>query len=540
MTQALAPVGPARQNGVLISRLTRRQEVFLILLLAVLVRLWDFTAPYISVHWIKQLQIAPIATNFHQHGYNLLCPETNYSADQPNYIEIEFQLVTWLTALLYNVFGVHEWVGRLVTILFSLGTMILLYQLLRLHLGNRPATWGLLFFAFAPSSWYYARALMSESPMLFFSVALVYFFSRWLGMKAPGEALGPETPTGGPGLFLLTALCGALAFLVKLPTLMLFLPLVSLAYLKWGWSLFRQPALWLLAILAVAPAVAYYYHAKVNIGQHYFTVGVGFGGGMWFSWQDFLRPGNYSLMLSRLLRDHLTAVGLVLLPIGLFVRPTPSRSRFHLFHIWLGAVLLYFVMVSGGNLRQTYYQIHLLLPAAAFIGLGWDRLVQTGAVNRWSNAALAVIFLVLCAWGVQPFFEQYTPILQASQALDQMDPAGRRVIIFPPGFGCLYYFNREGWVGREAMGRSPEQVPPEDLPGPLYVTDRLQRGARWAVYFEESGPGARPDLRNYLRQHYRRAYRGEGFEIFDLEAQLPERHTPSAARPAHSSGAVIM
>lgn len=483
-------------------RLRRRQEIWLIILVALAVRLVDFTAPYTSIHWIKQLQLAPIAKNFYGHGYNIWWPETDYSADRPNYIEVEFQLVTWLTALLYNIFGVHDWVGRLVAVGFSLGAIVLMYRLLRLHLGERPAAFGLLFFAFAPSHWYFGRVLMSESAMIFFSVALVYYFSLWLKKER--------------STYYVAALVSAmLCFLVKLPTLLLVIPLVFLAYRKYGWRLLKQPALYLFAVLAVIPAAVYYHHAHVDIGSKYFTVGVGFGGGMWFSPRDFLRPGNYSLMLDRLLKDHLTALGLVLLPVGFFATDN-GRIRYNLFHAWLGAVLLYFMLVSAGNIRQTYYQIPLLLPAAGLIGLGWDRLSRMKGLSQTAVPVLVILFLVLAAWGVQPFFEQYRPILAAAHKLDQIDPDKQRVIIFPPGFGCLYYFARPGWVGRESKGKPPGAVPAHDVPGPEYVENRRQREARWAVYFEVSGPGAWPDLRQYLQASYGMAFIGDGFTIYDL------------------------
>ena len=316
----------------------------------------------------------------------------------------------------------------------------------------------------------------------------------------------------------LTALCGALVFLVKLPTVLLLLPLAFLAWRKWRWGLLARPALWLLLLVALAPAVAYYYHAKVDIGREYFTVGVGFGGGMWFSPHDLLSPQAWSLMLDRMLKDHLTAVGLVLLPVGLLMW-LPGRPRqAHLFQVWLVAVLVYFVVVSGGNLRQSYYQLPLLLPAAGLIGLGWERLVRTRAVNRWSQAALVVLFLALCGWGVQPMFEQYRPIQAAAAELSRLDPARQPVILFPPGYGALYYFDRPGWVGREGMGKPEGQVAPADVPGPLYISTRIGRGARWAVYFLGGGAGERPDLEQYLQVHFRLAAQSEGYEIFDLTA----------------------
>jgi len=483
--------GSVNKPGVILRFLSRRREVWLIILLALAVRLVAINAPYTSTHWIKQLQIAPIAKNFYEDGYNILWPETDYSADRPGYIEIEFQLVTFLTALLYPIFGIHEWVGRAVTISFSIGSLILIYALLRRYLGDRPATFGLLFIAFTPSNWYYSRVLMSEPLMLFFSIGVVYFFSLWLGV--PRSA--PQ-PTRRALYFGLAVLCGALAFLIKLPTLVLAIPLLFI----------------------VLPAVAYYHYAHVNIGAHYFTVGVGFGGGMWASLEHFLHPGNYSLMMQRLLKDHLTAVGFVLLPVGLLAYDDRGRFRWNLFHIWLGAIFLYFIVVSGGNLRQTYYQLPLLLPASGLIGLGWDRISRLKNVSGLLTPLLVALFLVLAVWGVQPFYEEHLPVIAAAADLDQIDPGKRPVIVFPPGFGCLYYFERPGWVGREGFGKPPAQVAPEDIPGPGYVANRIKRGARWVVYFETEGPGAKPDLKRYLEQTYSVVLAKEGYTIYDLSA----------------------
>ncbi len=507
-------------RGTLLRFISWRREAMLIILLAVAVRLINFTAPYTDSHWIKQLQIAPIAKNWYLKGnYNILWPETDYSADRPAYIEIEFQLVTWLTALLYNLFGIHEWVGRLVTISFSTGSLVLMLLLLRLHLGKEPATYGLIYFAFAPSNWFFSRVLMSEPLMLFFSIALLYSFSLWL-------------QSGSRLHYAMAVLSGALAFLVKLPTIILVVPLLFLAYRKYRWRLFRRWALWLLAIAALLPAALYYWHAKVHIGAHYFTVGVGFGGGMWFSLRRFLDPSNYSLMMQRLLKDHLTALGVVLLPLGLLatgcVWKWPAagtgaddrRVDWNVFHAWLGAVVLYFIVVWGGNIRQTYYQLPLLPPAAGLIGVGWFRLSRLGGVSRWLTPTLLAIFLVLCVWGVQPFFEQYTAIHQAAAQLDTLDPAKAPVIIFPPGYGCLYYFNRPGWVGREGMGKPPSQVAAVDVPGPLYINDRIKRGARWAVYFIVTGQERRPDLQKYLQQNFATVCETAAFEIFDLQKPL--------------------
>lgn len=515
------PVPPRREPPVLLWGMARHREVALIIALGAAVRLIDFTAPYTSEHWIKQLQVAPIAKHFATKSFNILWPETDYSADRPGYIEIEFQLVSWLTALLYKVFGIHEWVGRLVTVSFSVGSMVLLYRLLLMYLGPVAAGYGLLFFAFAPSNWYFSRVLMSEPLMIFFSIAVVYAFSLYLS-------------TGMRRHLAWTAVAGALCFLVKLPTVVLLIPLAYLAHQKYGGKALAQRRLWALGGAMLLPALLYYLHAYLNIGREYFTVGVGFGGGMWLAAEDFLKPGNYSLMVTRLVVQHLTAVGVVLLPLGFFVCDK-GRIKWTLFHVWLGAVILYFIVVAGGNLRQNYYQLPLLIPAAALVGMGWEQLAQSRRFAPGMNQALAAIFLVLCAWGVYPMFKQYTPIHDAARELNLIDPAGAPVIIFPAGYGCLYYFDRPGWVGREGFGKPPETVAPEDVPGPEYIDARILRGARWAVYFDVRSPEAQPHIRQYLRDHFHCASDTDDFQIFDL-TRTPDGR-PYRARAGGGPGA---
>lgn len=501
------------RRGVIWPRLSHRGEVLALLVLALGVRLIGLNRPYISAHWIKQLQVAPIAFNFYQHGYNIWWPETDYSADRPGYIEIEFQLAAWLTALLYNVFGVHEAVGRLVAICFSMVGAGLMFLLMRDLLGYRAATYGLLFYAFSPSSIYFGRVLMSEPAMLCLSIAAVYFFHRFTQMPRP--------------LFYSAALvAAALAFLVKLPAVHLAVPLAYLAMRCWGWTALRRPAFWAFAVLSVAPAAAYYFHAHRDIGPQYFTVGVGFGGDMWFDARHFLSPKSYSLMMSRLLKDHLTAVGMVLLVLGLFYRAGRARREM-LFVWWLIGVVAYFVVVSGGNLRQTYYQLPLLPAAAGLVGPAWALVSRLRVFRPGGNTALIGLFVALSIWGAQPFYEEYTPILRAAAALDRLDPSRQPVIVMPPGYGCLYYLRRPGWVGREAMGKPPEWIKsPSDVPSPAYFEDRIRRGARWVVFFKASPQDARPDLLAYLKAEFPVAHSDPDFLIFDLSRRLSATREP--------------
>ncbi len=43
-------------------------------------------------------------------------PQTSYNGPPPNYVELELQIVPFLAASLYKIFGIHEIFGRLITV----------------------------------------------------------------------------------------------------------------------------------------------------------------------------------------------------------------------------------------------------------------------------------------------------------------------------------------------------------------------------------------------------------------------------------------
>ena len=224
-----------------------------VFLIALAFRLWGVTNPLLDFHSWRQTLTATIAFNFSTGDMNLLHPSTNWARE---YYEFEFQIYPYLVALLYKIFGFHDFLGRLVSIAFSMGTVGMLYLL-----GKRyyDASTGLIaagVFAVLPMSVYYTRTFMPESAMLFFSVALLYFFTRWLDSGTWKD-------------FFLASLVTALTFLIKLPTLYMGGPLLFLAFLKFGNKIFVQYKLYLFVVLILAPPFLWYSHmAELHAQTH--------------------------------------------------------------------------------------------------------------------------------------------------------------------------------------------------------------------------------------------------------------------------------
>jgi 4-amino-4-deoxy-L-arabinose transferase-like glycosyltransferase len=108
----------------------------------------------------------------------------------------------------FAVFGPHEWAARLVPILFTLASLVLVW---RIGARLRGETYGLLaaaIFAFVPMNAFYGRMVDHEALTLTFALAALYAYLRWREAAAPGwfaaslAMLALAMATGWPGYYL--------------------------------------------------------------------------------------------------------------------------------------------------------------------------------------------------------------------------------------------------------------------------------------------------------------------------------------------------
>src|SRR5262249_17182898 len=111
--------------------LQQRERIMLaaLCIFAAAVRLYKISQPYVDQWSFKQGTIAMIADNFYRHGFHILYPQVNWAGAAPGYIGTEFPIVPFLAALLYLPFGEHEWIGRSVTLVFSVLSLPFFYLL---------------------------------------------------------------------------------------------------------------------------------------------------------------------------------------------------------------------------------------------------------------------------------------------------------------------------------------------------------------------------------------------------------------------------
>src|SRR5205809_6959308 len=99
------------------SWLRRSWPALALALLALALRCYGLTAPLLDYHSWRQADTAAIARNYGTSGYRLAYPQVDWGGQTPGYVESEFPLYSYTLALLYGIFGVYDWIGRLITAL---------------------------------------------------------------------------------------------------------------------------------------------------------------------------------------------------------------------------------------------------------------------------------------------------------------------------------------------------------------------------------------------------------------------------------------
>jgi 4-amino-4-deoxy-L-arabinose transferase-like glycosyltransferase len=124
----------------MVNLLKNNWVTILILALIFVIRIPHMTHnPYEYDSW-RQSDTEAIARNFVEHRFNIFFPQLNYDGPLPNYVQLEFQITTFIIAILYKMFGYHYVLARIVPILFFMGSAYYMY-LISKHYYNQATAW---------------------------------------------------------------------------------------------------------------------------------------------------------------------------------------------------------------------------------------------------------------------------------------------------------------------------------------------------------------------------------------------------------------
>lgn len=446
-----------------------------ILIIALAVRLYEIKRPLADWHSWRQADTAAVARNFIKEGYNPLIPRYDDMSSQANGLDnpnryrfVEFPIYNSLVAAIWSIFTISVTSARLVTVAITLGSTVLLYLLVKYFSGVKTATLAAFFFATIPYNVFYSSTIL-PGPLMVFSVLAMYLsFARWL----------ENTRDWSWGVA--AVIFANLAILSWPIALFFMLPLLYLAFEKYGPSLYRKPHLLVFAIASTVPFLAW------RLWMTQFPEGIP-------NWRFLLNEGDIRfkgaffrwLIAERIAGLILSAAGFALFIIGLIRKNEYKEKLFYL--SWLAAVAVYFIIFASGNVRHDYYQIPFVPIAAIYIAKGVRFLTGLPSTHfqKYLGPVLAIVLVVLMyAFGfyaVRGFYWINRPqIVAAGLAVDTILP--KDAIVIAPYNGdaaFLYQTNRHGY-------------PIVDRPLEILIDN----GAKYLVSTDVGDPGIQNLVRN--------------------------------------------
>lgn len=416
----------------------KKALLILLLILGFLVRFYKIDSPIADWHSWRQSDTAAVTRNFIKEGFNPFYPkgdDMSGIAEHPypnvgHLRFVEFPVYNIAVYPFYLLFGVNEISSRLVSVLFSLGSIIFLYFITRKYLGEVSGFLSAFIFAILPYNIFFSRTTLPEPTLVFFSLGMMYFVDRFIG---EGK------------FFWWGFIFTATAFLVKPSAVFFALPLVYSVFKKEGrfWPL---PSKYLkFAAVALLPFLLW----RLWILQ----TPEGIPASNWLLNGDGIRfrPAFWWWIVSeRIGHEILGVTGAILFFLGLLIRP---KNGNYFFHIWALSFFLYFIIFATGNVRHDYYQVIFVPIASIFVALGLINLIKgiSGFIPRFWTLPLALLFLILMVYfswtQIKELYKiNNPPIIEAGKKADQILP--KEAVVVAPYNGdsaFLYQINRIGF-----------------------------------------------------------------------------------------------
>ena len=322
-------------------------QISLIVLVSFIVRLYRIDYPLLDWHSFRQADTASVTLRYTQEGIDLLRPKyhdlSNIQSGQDNpkgYRMTEFPLINGLIAVFLRALPQLDLVqfSRFISIVFSLGTLVTLYWLVKQIANHQLALLSAVFFGLLPYSIYYSRVILPEPFMLFFVTASMAF---WVAFLKDKKLL----------FWWLSWILLALSLLLKPFTAFLGPVFLSLL-ISYDKHFYKKPTSYLFPVLVFIPLFLWRHWIQQ------FPEGIPASDWLYNANQIRLRPAWFRwLFWERLTKLMAGFTGVIFGFSNLFKR---DKLFYILISWWLG-ILIFFIVIATGNVQHDYYQV-LILP----------------------------------------------------------------------------------------------------------------------------------------------------------------------------------
>lgn len=412
----------------------------IIIILGFIVRLYKIDSPIADWHSWRQSDTAAVTRNFIRSGFNPFLPRFDDMstvsdtkvANPQRFRFVEFPIYNIFVYPFYLMFGVSETFHRLVSVLFSLSSIILLYLITKRNTNILTAQIAAFSFALLPFNVFFSRTTLPEPTFIFFALGMVYFLDKWIWERRGKWAIWGLVFT-------------SIAFLIKPWAIFFFLPLLYLIYYNSDKNFFFKKFI-PFTIISLLPFLFW----RLWILQQ----PEGIPASNWLFNGDGIRfrPAFFWWMISERLGGEILGVtGFFLFFIGLIIKP---KNGNYFLHFWALSLFLFFVIFATGNVRHNYYQTIFMPIASIFLAKGFVFFftVTKDFIPRIWIILIAFLFFILTFYFslkvVSGFYQLNNPsIVEAGKTADRILPEDAVVVApYNGDTAFLYQINRPGWA----------------------------------------------------------------------------------------------
>lgn len=429
-------------------RLQRTQLIIIGLLsLGLVLRLYRINFPLADWHSWRQSDTAAVSRIFATEGFDILHPKyldiSNIQTGQNNpegYRFVEFPIYNIIHAAFYKYIGIWSlevW-GRLLTIMASLSSALLIYLIVKKYWGENVGILSSGTYILLPYSIFFGRTILPDTAMVAFSLAGIYFFSKYTEKRKTFFYLSLAT------FFTFCSL------LIKPYAIFFMVPQLFIAYKAFNKRIFLKPELYLHAVFSILPFVGW----RIWIQQYPEGIPASLwllnGNGIRFR-PAFFRWIIYERVI-KLISGYTIAA---LLISGLYALKDIKNKG-----IAVGFILgsfLYVSIFATGNVQHDYYQILIIPAISIIIGLGSDYLWGKGKGFKILVPILFIVGFFLSYNQIKDYFNiNNEAMVKTGKYLDGVLPSSAKVIApYNGDTTFLYHINRRGWP---AFQDSPENL----------------------------------------------------------------------------------
>lgn len=433
----------------------------------------------------RQSDTESIARNFIEDRFNIFYPQFNYDGAKPNYVQLEFQITTFIIALLYKAFGYHYYLARLVPIMFFIGSAIYVYLIAKRCYNIPAARFAALSYAIMPLNIFYTRAIMPESAALFFFTGAFYYFIKWYdNEKLP--------------LLFISAVFTCVSISQKTPTAFIGLAMLLMLIKKYGLNFFTKWELWVFAAISLVPNLLYIQWSK-GIAEFDFVTNIGLLHIVPKAMKALADIESYKFAAGEIAAAVSPGI-IALVTIGLI---DMEWERDYPIFFWTAAMLLEVIAVVA-VIKLRYYFI-FITPAAAI--LSGKTLGKLGKSKKTVTAVFMGL-LVLTLWnynGAKSFFAEKDNILKQAEVIQRYTNKDDLIVIGTLEPTLLNQSERSGWRANIKYYKDTPSGAEKEI---NYL---IEKGAK---YFSPLGGyiyGDDGSYRRYLDENFERLGEGEYF-----------------------------